>query len=99
MAADDPAAEDAARNLPGSILSAAAGPASAAAAHESVIEVCPPFRTTTEQMLLRGEADSAWMYLCWEVLRAERAATSTVGSAEEVGEGKRLPTCVFPVLH
>ena len=37
-------------------------------------EVCPPLRMTTEQMLLSGEADAAWIYLPWEVLRAERVA-------------------------
>jgi hypothetical protein len=31
-------------------------------------------RTATEQMLLSWEADAAWMYLPWEVLRAERMA-------------------------
>ena len=46
-------------------------------------EVCPPLRTATEQMLLSGEADAAWMYLPWEVLRAERTAARRAAAPSE----------------
>lgn len=38
-----------------------------------LIEECPLLRTKTEDMLLANEADCAWMYLPWEVLRAKEA--------------------------
>ena len=38
-----------------------------------LIEECPLLRTNTEDMLLDEQAECAWMYLPWEVLRAKRA--------------------------
>ena len=51
-------------------------------------EVCPALRMTTEQMLLRGEADCAWLYLCWEVVRAERAAKAAREAEMSEGYGE-----------
>ena len=41
-----------------------------------VLEVCPPERSQTEDLLLQGHVDCAWLYRSWEVLRAERAGIS-----------------------
>ena len=51
-------------------------------------EVCPALRMTTEQMLLSGEADCAWLYLCWEVVRAERAAKAVREAKISAGHGE-----------
>ena len=37
-----------------------------------VEEVCPPMRTQTEELLIEGHVDCAWLYRPWEVLRAKR---------------------------
>lgn len=41
-----------------------------------VVEVCPRERPQTEELLLQGHVDCAWMYRSWEVLRAEQAGIS-----------------------
>jgi len=41
-----------------------------------VVEVCPPSRPQTEELLLQGHVDCAWMYRPWEILRARRAGLS-----------------------
>ena len=50
--------------------------------------MCPALRMTTEQMLLSGEADCAWLYLCWEVVRAERAAKAVREAKISAGHGE-----------
>lgn len=40
---------------------------------EILKEACPPLRIKTEEMLLTAQAECAWMYRPWEVLRAKRA--------------------------